>query len=270
MSFTRFLTSRTFLIQLLIAAVLLAVLIFFTMRGLKTYTRHGESNPVPDFSGMLPAEAARTAQNRDLKIEIVDSLFLEEAAPGVVVDQVPRPGHGVKQNRTIFLTVNSVNPEMATLPKLTDISFRQAQVLIENAGLQLGNISYRPSEYNNLVLNVQIDSTDIFPGKQLPKGSFIDLVVGREHGNQTTPLPDLAGFTVEEAQNKLTEAMLNTGVVLYDESVVTSEDSLNARIWRQRPTPRTSGTVLLGSSIDLWVTADSLKINEALGLEFFQ
>jgi len=159
---------------------------------------------------------------------------------------------------------------MVTLPQLTDISFRQAQVLIENAGLQLGNILYRPSEYNNLVLNVQIDSTDIFPGKQLPKGSQIDLVVGREHGNQTTPLPDLAGLSVEQAQLILTDALLNTGVIIYDESVTSSEDSLNARIWRQRPTPQTSGTVLLGSSVDLWVTADSLKISEALGLEFFQ
>jgi beta-lactam-binding protein with PASTA domain len=95
-------------------------------------------------------------------------------------------------------------------------------------------------------------------------------VVGREHGNQTTPLPDLAGLSVEQAQLILTDALLNTGVIIYDESVTSSEDSLNARIWRQRPTPQTSGTVLLGSSVDLWVTADSLKISEALGLEFFQ
>lgn len=270
MSFKRFLTSRTFVVQIVFAVVLLAVLIFITMKGLEKYTRHGESNPVPDFSGMLPAEAKKTAQSRDLKVEIIDSLFLEEADPGVVVDQIPRPGHGVKLNRTIFLTVNSVNPEMVTLPQLTDISFRQAQVLIENAGLQLGNISYRPSEYNNLVLSVQIDSADIFPGMQLTKGSQIDLVVGREHGNQVTPLPDLAGLTVEEAQFTLTDAMLNTGVIIYDESVISSEDSLDARIWRQRPTPKTSGTVLLGSSVDLWATVDSMKIDEALGLDFFQ
>lgn len=264
MSFTRFLTSRTFLVNLILAAALLALILFITMKGLEKYTRHGQSNPVPEFTGMLPAEAQKIAHQQNLKVEIVDSLFLENTEPGVVVDQIPRPGHGVKQNRTIFLTINSTQPEMVTLPQLTDISFRQAQVLVENSGLQIGNIFYQPSEYDNLVLNVQIDSTDIRPGKQLPKGTSVDLIVGRKHGNQTTPLPDLIGLTVDEAQATLTSAMLNTGVVIYDESIRSSGDSLSARVWRQRPDPRITGSILLGSSVDIWVTVDQLKIDDAL------
>ncbi|MGC9354513.1 MAG: PASTA domain-containing protein [Mariniphaga sp.] len=264
MSFTRFLTSRTFLVNLILAAALLAIILFITMKGLEKYTRHGQSNPVPEFTGMLPAEAQKIAHQQNLKVEIVDSLFLENTEPGVVVDQIPRPGHGVKQNRTIFLTINSTQPEMVTLPQLTDISFRQAQVLVENSGLQIGNIFYQPSEYDNLVLNVQIDSTDIGPGKQLPKGTSVDLIVGRKHGNQTTPLPDLIGLTVDEAQATLTSAMLNTGVVIYDESIRSSGDSLSARVWRQRPNPRITGSILPGSSVDIWVTVDQLKIDDAL------
>jgi beta-lactam-binding protein with PASTA domain len=264
MSFTRFLTSRTFFVNLILAAALLAIILFITMKGLEKYTRHGQSNPVPEFTGMLPAEAQKIAHQQNLKVEIVDSLFLENTEPGVVVDQIPRPGHGVKQNRTIFLTINSTQPEMVTLPQLTDISFRQAQVLVENSGLQIGNIFYQPSEYDNLVLNVQIDSTDIRPGKQLPKGTSVDLIVGRKHGNQTTPLPDLIGLTVDEALATLTSAMLNTGVVIYDESIRSSGDSLSARVWRQRPDPRITGSILLGSSIDIWVTVDQLKIDDAL------
>lgn len=264
MSFTRFLTSRTFLVNIIVAAVLLAIIIFATMKGLEKYTRHGQSYPVPEFIGMLPTEAKQIAQQQNLKVKVVDSLFLEEAAPGAVVDQIPRPGHGVKQNRTIFLTINSTQPETVTLPQLTDISFRQAQVLIENSGLQVGNISYRPSEYDNLVLNVQIDSTDIKPGEQLAKGTPVDLIVGRQHGNQTTSLPHLIGLTVDEAQSTLTSAMLNSGVVIYDETVISSEDSLSARVWRQRPDPRVTQNILLGSSVDLWVTVDQLKIDDAI------
>lgn len=264
MSFIKFLTSRMFLVNLIVAAFIVALLLFITMKGLEMYTRHGQSNPVPDFTGMMPDEAQQTAQQQNLKVNVVDSLFLEDAAPGVVVDQIPRPGHGVKQNRTIFLTINSTQPEMVTLPQLTDISFRQAQVLIENSGLQIGNISYRPSEYDNLVLNVQIDSVNIKTGKQLAKGTRVDLIVGRQHGNQTTPLPDLIGLTVDEAQETLTAAMLNTGVVIFDESVLSSEDSISARIWRQRPNPRVTGNILLGSSVDLWVTVDQLKIDDAM------
>ncbi|RIH63888.1 PASTA domain-containing protein [Mariniphaga sediminis] len=268
MSSSRFLTSRTFLIQLILAILVLAVILFIAMKGLEKYTRHGQSNPVPDFTGMKPSEVVGVAGKHDLKVEVVDSLFMDDAAPGVVVDQIPRPGHGVKKKRTIFLTINSVRPEMVTLPQLTDISFRQAQVLVENSGLQIGNISYRPSEYDNLVLSVQIDSIDILPGKQLPKGTSIDLVVGSKRGNQTTSLPNLKGFTIEEAQVTLTSAMLNTGVVIYDESVISKDDSLNARIWRQRPDPKATSGIPLGASIDLWATVDQLKLENTPTQEF--
>jgi eukaryotic-like serine/threonine-protein kinase len=268
MSLSRFLTSRTFLIQLILAAVFVVVLLVLTMKGLENYTRHGQSNPVPDFSGLVPAEAKKIAEKNNMKVKVVDSLFLEDAAPGTVVDQIPVPGHGVKQNRTIFLTINSTLPEMVTLPQLTDISFRQAQVLAENAGLQIGEISYHPSEFNNLVLSVKIDSAAIFPGKQLPKGTRIDLVIGRQLGNQATLLPDLTGLTIAEAQLTLTNAMLNTGVIIFDESVVSGEDSINAQIWRQRPDPKVTITVLTGTSVDLWATVDQLKIDDEPGIEF--
>lgn len=268
MRFIRFLTSRAFLINLIIAAVLLAVVLFFTLKRLENYTRHGQSNPVPNFTGMLPVEAQNIARQQNIKVEIVDSLYLDDAAPGTVVDQIPRPGHGVKLNRTIFLTINASNPETVTLPKLTDISFRQAQVLIENSGLQMGNMSYRPSEYDNLVLGVQVNSIDINPGKILPKGTKVDLIVGKQMGNQTISLPDLVGLTVDQAQATLNGFMLNPGVVIYDGTIFSVEDSLNARIWQQRPNPRVTPYILLGSSVDLWATVDSLKFEE-ISPDFF-
>jgi len=263
MSLSGFLSSRTFLKQLIFAVVMLALLIFITLKGLEKYTLHGQSHPVPDFSGMMPVRAKQIAGENHLRVEIVDSLFMDDAGPGTVVDQVPAPGHGVKPDRTIYLTINSTLPEMVTLPQLTDISLRQAQVLIENAGLQTGSISYRPSEFDNLVLNVQIDSTDISPGKKLPKGTSIDLIVGREHGDEITTLPDLKGLTVEEAKMLLNESLLNAGVILYDGSVLSQDDSLNAKIWRQRPDPSVTSELIPGSSVDLWVTVDELKLDFA-------
>ena len=259
MSLKKFLFSRKFLLHLILAVVLILVLVLLTMQGLKMYTRHGESRPVPNFMGMSKTEARQTAQKNQLEIEIVDSLYVNDAAPGAVVDQVPEANHRVKKNRTIFLTVNSTQPEQVTLPQLTDISFRQAQVLIENCGLKIGKISYRPSEYNDLVLEVQKNS-----GQKLPKETTVDLIVGREQGNLVTDLPNVIGQTIPEAQTSLTDAMLNEGVIIYDESILSAEDSTNARVWRQRPNPNVTSTATLGSSVDLWVTVDELKIEDAL------
>lgn len=268
MSLSKFLRSRTFLANLFFAIILIAALVFLTLQGLKLYTRHGQSNPVPDFYGQTQTEAKKMAEQYDLRIEIVDSLFVNEAAPGAIVDQLPAAGSRVKKNRTVFLTVNSTQPEMVTLPQLTDVSFRQAQVLIENSGLEIGNISYRPSEFNDLVLEIQKDSIELFVGQKMPKGSSIDLIVGREQGNQVTNLPNLLGLTIPEAKKTLTDAMLNTGVIIFDESILSEEDSTNAMVWKQQPNPRVMSTTALGSSVDLWVTIDQLKIDDATEIGF--
>lgn len=262
MSSSRFITSRTFLIQILIAVALVLLLIFVTLKALEVYTRHGESFPVPDLYGMTQSEAAKVAQHNNLRVEVVDSVYVDDVAPGAIVDQVPEAGHGVKQNRKIFVSINSMQPELVTVPQLTDISYRQAQVLLENSGFNIGQIDYRPSQFNNLVLEVKVRGKSIRPGQNIPKGSEIDLTIGRTQGNSSTPLPDLTGYFLTDADQALTDAMLNTGVVIYDNTITTAEDSASARVWRQRPDTRNTSTVMLGSFIDLWVTTDTLKVNQ--------
>ena len=263
MSFSKFIFSRTFLKHLVLAAVLFTVILILTMQGLKIYTRHGDANPVPDFTGMNYEEALETSNQYHLKIEIVDSVHVDGAEKGVVVDQVPQANFKVKKNRTVFLTVNSTIPEQVVVPRLTDISYRQALVLIENCGLLPGNIIYKPSEYNDLVLKVEVDSTEIVAGTQIAKGTSVDLTVGRSQGNLTTTLPNLTGLSVTEADEILTTAMLNQGVIIYDETILSAEDSVKARIWKQHPSSKITGFVNMGSAVDLWVTIDSLKIVDA-------
>lgn len=267
MSLKNFLTSRVFVKQLILAIILVFIVLIITMQALKKYTHHGESFPVPVFIGLIGNEIENTAIQNNLKTEIIDSVYSIDALPGAVVDQEPEAGFRIKQNRTVFLTINSVEPEKVALPKLTDISFRQAQVLVENVGLLIGNISYEPSEFNDLVLRVELDSTAIKPGTLILKGGFIDLVVGRSVGNEETTLPDLTGFTVDEAKTLLTNAMLNMGVVIYDESVKTAEDSLSAVVWKQYPASNGIKQVNLGSAIDLWLTMNSEKLGPVQPLE---
>ena len=205
-------------------------------------------------------EALETAEQYNLNIEIADSTHVDQAEKGAVVDQVPRPNFKVKEKRTIFLTINSTNPELVVVPRLTDISYRQALVLLENCGLLLGKINYKPSEYNDLVLMVELDSVEVLAGTQIPKGTAVDLTVGRSQGNLNTILPNLTGLKIPEAIEALNSAMLNKGVIIFDESIISAEDSAAARIWKQHPSTKITGNVNMGSTVDLWVTIDSLKI----------
>lgn len=268
MSLGKFITSRVFVKHLLIAIVLVALLLFITLKGLNLYTRHGVSYPVPALTGLSIEEAAASATANQLRVEIIDSVYNSNFEPGTVVDQFPLANSSVKENRIIRLTINANEPEKVILPKLTDISFRQAQVLIESAGLHLGNISYHPSEYNNLVLSALQDSVKIIEGDKIIKGSEIDLIIGRSQGNMQTTLPKLTGFTLDEAESTITDAMLNTGAIIYDKTVKTAKDSVNARIWKQQPDPRFTKRVNMGSSVDIWLTTDTTIINQAYDRNF--
>ena len=268
MSFKKFLASRTFFKNLIIAFILVAALLFMTLQSLKSYTQHGQSNPVPNFTGLTKQEAEITAKQNKLKVVVIDSVYTNNVGPGKVVEQEPSPGFKVKDNRTIFLTINSTNKEMVILPKLTEISFRQAKVLLKSYGFILGEISYQPSEYNNLVLKVEQDSTEIQEGNLLLKESRIDFIIGRDPQNEQTPLPNLKGLKIEQAKEILVNAMLNFGVLIYDETILSAEDTLNALIWQQRPEPKTSSSVELGTSVDLWITVAQEKINPTKEQEF--
>ena len=267
MSLRNFITSRSFLINLILATILIFVVVFGIMLWLKKYTHHGEANIVPDFKGMTSEEIMAATTLNNFKFEIIDSVYDDLALPGVVVEQQPEAGFRVKQNRTIFLTINSSQREQIILPKLTDISFRQAQVLAENTGLIIGNITYEPSEFNDLVLKVLQDSIQLNSGDLVLKGSNIDLVLGRNHGNEDTPLPDLIGINVTSAKAVLTNAMLNMGVLIYDATCTDAEDSLNAFVWKQFPSTNNTKKIGLGSSVDLWLTVDSLKIAQPVEIE---
>ncbi|PIF05288.1 MAG: penicillin-binding protein [Draconibacterium sp.] len=261
MSLRNFLTSRLFLKNLLLAIALLFFIVFLVMQWLKIYTHHGEAYPVPDFTGLTFTEATALAEKKHLKVEIADSVYANDALPGTVVEQEFDPGFKVKANRIVFLIINSVQREQVILPKLTDISFRQAQVLAENKGILIGNISYEPSEYKDLVLKVLQNSEELHPGKKIYKGSMVDLVVGVNNRGSITRLPDLTGTTLDEAHTLLTNAMLKLGVVVYDETIVSASDSLDAFIWRQEPSVKKDSMIGAGSNVDLWVTTDTFKIS---------
>lgn len=263
MSLKDFLTSKVFFKHLAMAVGLVLVIIFITLQALKSYTLQRESYAVPDFSGLQPYEAERLAEENNLRFEVADSIHFIGAEPGAVVEQVPEPGLKVKKNRIVFVTINSTVPEKVILPKITDVSFRQAQAMIENCGLITGNITFQPSEYNDLVLKVEQRSRELNQGDEILKGSTVDLVIGRSGGSSETSLPDLTGLLLTDAKNTLSTGMLNAGVLIFDSSITTPEDSASAIVWKQYPSISNTRIVNIGTSVDLWLTSAD-KINTEL------
>ncbi len=261
MSLKQFLTSRLFFRHFALSVTIAAVTVLIVLLALKFYTRHGESLPVPDLLGMTEDQFSVVLDKSNLKYVIVDSTYKEEVVAGGVIDQVPDAGMHVKRNRKIFITINAVAPEQVSVPPLTDISMRQSLAQLESVGLLPGTITYKPSEYHNLVLEANFNGRRVITGEMLPKGSQINLVVGTGDGRGSVSLPELKGLTLDLARTILIDSMLTLGAVIYDQSVVSRIDTLQARIWKQHPDRSGSPFVSIGSSVDVWLTVDELRFS---------
>ncbi|TKG94798.1 PASTA domain-containing protein [Puteibacter caeruleilacunae] len=262
MSIKKFILSWVFVKHLVIALAILSVLIFGVISALDWYTDHGESLSVPDFSGIKSTEAVKVAQQKNLRLKVVDSVYIASADPGVVIDQVPAGGAVVKENRTIFITLSSINPENVVMPKIIDVSLRQARNLLAGVGLRLGKVEFRPSQYADLVLEQNSEGKPIKAGDKIHKGSVIDVIVGQVQRNEKVELPELIGLQVDQAKETLSGLGLNTGVLIYDNSIKTEADSLAALVWRQKPDGSRNRKIEVGSSVDLWLTIDEEKFEE--------
>ena len=260
MSFLTFFTNKKIYIHIGLALGLLIVILITTFIALNIYTHHGENFATPDFSGLTEKQFIDIVQQKELRYKIIDSVHIADLTPGVVVEQTPKPGSFVKENRTIFFTINAYTAEQVPMPQLEEISLRNAQVTLESYGLRVGQLIYIPSEYTQLVLGQHYQGKPIEPGTLIAKGSTIDLLIGKGLSNEKTEIPDLKGLTLEQAISLCQANSLNIDVVLYGDSIATQEDSLRAFVWQQKPEANMGKKLRLGASLDIWLTIDSAKI----------
>ncbi len=260
MSLKEFLLSKVFFKNLGFAIASVTALIIVTLIWLNIYTRHGQSMPVPDFYGLSLQEASQLAKEHKLRLQVTDSIYTNVVPKGCIAEQNPKPGYKVKKWRRIILTINAFHPEMAEVPDLIGIPKRQALTLLQTAGFEPGQLLYVPDISVDFVLKQLHNGIELTPGDSLEKGSIIDLVLGKGLSNERTPVPDLTGLTYEQAKKTILSASLNLGAYIYDDTVITDDDSLKAFVYKQNPVTGEDSYLQLGSPIYIWLTTDSAKL----------
>ncbi len=255
-----FLKSKTFKLNGLAALGISIAMILLGMIFMRIYTDHGESVEIPDLKGKTSKEVSEILNRIDLRYEIRDSVYSIETAAGTVLDQYPKPGMKVKENRTVFITICALSQKLIMMPQLTDISYRQAINLMESSGLIAGKIEYKPSEFLDLVLEQKVNGRIIPVGEKLPKGSVVDLVIGSENDGATSKVPDLFGHDLTDARLSLDVAFLNLGTINYDDSFTSEDQKIKGLIWKQSPDPAEIFEVARGTSVDVWLTVDPTKL----------
>lgn len=167
------------IVNLLIIIVVAFIGVMIANISLAIFTRHGEYNVVPNVEKISYTNAIEKLHGANFKIEISDSVFRNDIAPGYVLEQNPAPNAKVKPGRTVYLIINAVNPKQVAVSNIEGISLRQGKALLQGLGFKENNIKviYRLGKYENLIQSVRVGGKKLRPGQRVPINSTIVLEV---------------------------------------------------------------------------------------------
>ena len=235
-------------------------------------TNHGDNISVPNIIGMELNEINSFLYDRDLRYEILeDSSYSSEYSPFTVLQQNPSPGSKVKENRKIYLTINSKVPPKIKMPNIINGSVKNAQLILKSYDLKLGEINYVPDLAMNAVIKMYLNGDSLSANEPVDKGSTIDLDVGDGFGNQIFNAPDLIGLDFDEAKFTIIGTGLRLGSINYQDSGFVFTKSLNddgdevyekeeidpGRVFKQFPAKDIM--VKIGRKVNLWIVQDSIN-----------
>ncbi len=259
MSFTKFLISKAFFVNLLVALILVGGILWYIFNFLDDYTLHGQTITVPDLSGMTIADLDTFLVEKKLRYVISDSIFEANAKKGVVLEQDPKPDVKVKEDRRVYIVVNAMQAPKIKMPNLVDLSLKMAIATLETYGFKVGELEYKPDLARDAVIAQKINGVEMEPGTMVTKGATIDLVMGDGYSDEQIHVPMLIGLRVKEAILLLKTSSLNAGGFTFDESVISASDTARARVWKQQP-EYGKNMIHLGGYVDMGLTVDKNKI----------
>ena len=167
-----FIKSKAFLKHLILYLVFIAMVCLIITFWLSSYTSHGKTIKVPDFTGVKLGDLDNFISDKSVKYLVVDSIYDTKSPKGTVIKQEPEPKAEVKDGRTIYLYVNSLMPPSVVMPKLIDRSLRQAQAMLTTYGLKLGKVKFVPDQCANCVLDQLVKGKKITQGESIAKSEL--------------------------------------------------------------------------------------------------
>ena len=162
-------------------------------------TRQGVEVRVPEVIGLSEREAERLLAGEDLKLSKISEQWSPDVPRGFITAQDPTAGGIVKRGRRISVIV-SLGAQGTSVPVLEAVTVRQAEIMLEGAGLKLGR---HARAYSDQVSKDLVIATDP-PGETVvEQETAVDLLVSLGPVPRTFVLPDLAGRDAQSAARSL-------------------------------------------------------------------
>jgi serine/threonine-protein kinase len=167
---------------------------------------------MPDVRGLTVTGAENELRNMGLGVEVARQRAHPSIPEGMILDQIPGPAAQVRGGRTVRVVTSSGPPE-GSLPDLTGLSLRQAEITLQRENFRLGRIlKVRRHGVTEPVVAYQNPEA----GTDLFKGAVVDLVVAQPAAAELVRMPDLRGMPLYQALQAISDAGFILGPVTYE------------------------------------------------------
>lgn len=177
-----FIKAHPIIFNMCLIVVAFFVVCYAALYALDLFTEHGKTLKVPDVRNLQLADAVNVLHRAGFNCEVTDSLYNDRYNLGAVVEQSPKANADAKSKRTIYVSVNYSTPRTITLPNLADYSERQGLSMLQGLGFNSVEVSYVPSPYKGLIIDVLVDGRQMEPGTKVLPSVGIELRVGDGNG----------------------------------------------------------------------------------------
>ena len=234
-----------------ILAVLLALIITGTITILAINYIRGylvtEEYDMPDIVGLDVEEAEEIITDLGLQFEVEDRVHNSDYEEGEVITQNIKPDSKVKEIFPIKVIV-SLGEKLVEVPSIINEHSNESSIIIREAGLEEGEITYEFSDQIPWGLVIRQDPE---AGEEVSEGTEISYVVSKGPEVEYLLMPNLIGLSREEAENTILSKGFSIGTVSER-----SNDEYESGIIYYQSYP--AGTEIeVGTSIDIIVSTGS-------------
>ena len=163
---------------------------------------------VPELVGLTEDEAQGRLERAGLEYTVRSGVTHHLAPEGAILAQDPLPGQYARPGAPVYVSL-SRGPELHVLPDVSGLSERQAVIVLERLGYEVG-----VERISHTLEDERAIETRPEAGTELAVPAEVTLVVSE--GRPLAQIPDLVGRHVDDAEGTLSAAGLELGPITYD------------------------------------------------------
>ncbi|MEE0435025.1 MAG: Stk1 family PASTA domain-containing Ser/Thr kinase [Peptococcaceae bacterium] len=186
-------------------------------------SRGPEESTVPDVRGQTLDEATKTLEDEHLGVGSVSESYSDSVEAGCVISQGIDPNTKVERDTAVNLEISLGTQPTSKVPDVRGEDLETAREMIEDAKLNVGNITYQSSDADEDT----VISQGYNPNTEVAEYTYVDLVVSSGPDDSepktkeisiTAPSSGMLEITLSDARNN--------GTVVFMESVEAGDQIL--------------------------------------------